>query len=789
MTTKTFVLSLIVFLSFSRINGQNPHNTPTQTIRGTVTDNVSGAPLYGATIMLENTQPVKGATSDFDGHFKIPDVPVGVVQLQVRLTGYKSQYIAQLKLNSGKELVIQISMEEEIYSMAAVEVVDVKEKNEAVNSMSGTSTRAFSVEETQKFAAAVNDPGRMATSFAGVIGADDGNNNISIRGNSPYGLLWRMEGIDIPNPNHFAAPATSGGGISILSAQLLSNSDFMTGAFSAEYGNALSGVFDLRLRKGNNEKREYTFQAGFLGIDAAVEGPFSKNYQGSYLINYRYSTLSLLSQLGVGVGDGITNFQDLSFNLFLPTSKAGNFSIFGFGGKSDQVFRIEQDTSKWNGALTLNEDNYFSNTGAVGLKHVLIINGNHSLQNTVLLSGNSMGYRVAEFTRNLESKEINKDQYTQSKITYNSVWNWKINARSSMRTGAYFNRAGFNLTNEYFEEESQEWQRPLSVQSSMPTIQTFTQWRYKWSESIQSLVGLHSIWAPSTKSSSIEPRMSVRYTSKKNHTWSLGYGLHSQTQPLGVYFAEVKENGRTRRPNEHLGFNKAHHVVLGYDHRINDKLHAKIEVYHQNLFNIAIEDRDQSSMSTLNMEYNYILEPLRNTGKGRNNGIELTVEQFTHKGMYFLLSGALFQSQYLAADQVWRSTRFDAGRSLAFTAGKEWKMGGEEKNRTFGLNIRTIYTGGLRRTPIDLSASREAGEAVYIESKAYEIRMADYFRTDLKLSYRVNKKKSTKTISLDLQNATNRKNIGGFYFDEKENNIKTWNMVPLIPILSYKVEF
>src|SRR6187549_2593397 len=106
----------------------------------------------------------------------------------------------------------------------------------------------------------------MVTSFAGVVQTEDGNNNVSIRGNSPAGLLWRMEGVDIPNPNHFANTGTAGGGISILSSQLLANSDFMTGAFPAEYGNALSGLFDLRLRKGNNEKREYTFQAGFLGI-------------------------------------------------------------------------------------------------------------------------------------------------------------------------------------------------------------------------------------------------------------------------------------------------------------------------------------------------------------------------------------------------------------------------------------------------------------------------------------------------------------------------------------------
>jgi hypothetical protein len=294
-----------------------------------------------------NTDPVKGAVSDMDGNFKINQVPVGTVSLVANFTGYKPAVLSNLSLISGKEMSLTIQMEEDINSIQAVEVVAEADKRETMNTMAGVSSRTFSVEETQKFAAAINDPGRMAASFAGVIAANDGNNNISIRGNSPYGLLWRMEGVDIPNPNHFSAPATSGGGISILSSQLLSNSDFMTGAFSAEYGNALSGVFDLRLRKGNNEKREYTFQAGFLGLDAAVEGPFKKGYDGSYLMNYRYSTLSVISNLGINVGDAVTNFQDFSFNVSLPTKKAGTFGVFGFGGLSNQAFKAESDSTKW----------------------------------------------------------------------------------------------------------------------------------------------------------------------------------------------------------------------------------------------------------------------------------------------------------------------------------------------------------------------------------------------------------------------------------------------------------
>jgi hypothetical protein len=286
-TLKIYFLLLPLVISFS-LQAQ----MLTQTIRGTVIDKVSQTTLPGASIILVNSDPLIGTTTDPDGNFKLTQIPVGTHTIRISFIGYKEVTLPNILVNSGKEVVLTIPIDEDITQLDEIVIRPDLEKNKPLNEMATVSTRAFSVEETRRFAAAVNDPARAAVSFAGVVSADDGSNSISIRGNSPFGLLWRMEGVDIPNPNHFADVGSSGGGISILSSQLLANSDFSTGAFPAEYGNALAGVFDLNLRKGNNEKHEYTVQAGFLGMDVAMEGPFAKNYRGSYLINYRYSTLS-----------------------------------------------------------------------------------------------------------------------------------------------------------------------------------------------------------------------------------------------------------------------------------------------------------------------------------------------------------------------------------------------------------------------------------------------------------------------------------------------------------------
>ena len=122
----------------------------------------------------------------------------------------------------------------------------------------------------------------MAANYAGVSGTNDSRNDIIIRGNSPIGILWRLNGIDIPNPNHFGNAGTTGGPISILNNNTLGNSDFITGAFAADYGNATSGVFDLKMREGNNEKKEFTAQIGFNGFELGAEGPFSKKEFSEY---------------------------------------------------------------------------------------------------------------------------------------------------------------------------------------------------------------------------------------------------------------------------------------------------------------------------------------------------------------------------------------------------------------------------------------------------------------------------------------------------------------------------
>lgn len=169
------------------------------------------------------------------------------------------------------------------------------------------------------------------SSFAGIINEGSGNNDIIVRGNNPRFIQWRLEDIEIPNPNHFAIEGLTGGPINALNSQMLANSSFYSGAFASQYGNALSGIFDMKLRKGNDEKQEYSFSLGVLGLDFTAEGPISRKNKSSYLVNYRYSTLSLLDDIGLVDFGGVPRYQDLSFKFYFPTENSGIFTLFGLG--------------------------------------------------------------------------------------------------------------------------------------------------------------------------------------------------------------------------------------------------------------------------------------------------------------------------------------------------------------------------------------------------------------------------------------------------------------------------
>ncbi len=775
-------LTLLSSLLFSlSVNAQL-----TQSIRGTVQETVLQTPVAGATVTLASNN--KSVITDSSGNFRFSAVPVGFQTIRITHVSFKEAVMANLVVNAGKELVLTVPLESKIETQDEIIVKSDRRKNRPINEMSVVSARAFTVEETQKYAAAVNDPLRMATNFAGVVGADDGNNNIVIRGNSPAALLWRMEGVDIPNPNHFSSAGSSGGGISILSSQLLANSDFITGAFAAEYGNAVGGVFDLKLRKGNNERREISLQAGVLGLNVSAEGPFKKNYKGSYLVNYRYSTLSILSKAGVFPDQSPTNFRDLSYNISLPTKKAGTFTLFGFGGLSSQDSKYLKDSTKWKDDSDRYSSDFSSNTGVSALTHFIKFGRSTTLKSAVSYSFTETGNDVlyARTLQNIETAYNEKNSTT--KLNFNTTLNHKFSTRSTLRAGAIVSRLNYSYYQKSKPNNNEPLREVINTKGNTITVQGYAQWQYKAGEKITFNTGLHYLQLALNNSSAIEPRASVKWDITSKQSLSFGYGLHSQVQALGVYFAQAKDaNNINYSPNKNLDFTQSQHYVLSHNFLLGKNLRLKTELYYQQLSNVPVSNSDTNTFSTVNIIEAFVTDPLTNKGEGKNYGLEISLEKFLSNNFYYMFSNSFYQSKYTAPDGIERNTRFNGGYVSNLVAGKEFIS--ENGRRTFGVNIKLVYSGGFRNTPLDLTKSKELGYAYYLQKQAFTIQNPAYYRSDLRVSMKWNRKNITSTLSLDLQNATNRKNVFNDYYDPLKEKIITIYQTGVIPVLNYKIEF
>ncbi len=751
---------------------------PTQTVKGRVIDTESQQPVIGANVIVTSVNPIIGGVTDTEGNFRIEKVPVGRHSFRITSIGYDDAFVQEINVGSGKEVELTVKLAESFRSLNEVVVKAQKENGAPLNDMVSVSGRSFTVDQTKRFAASVNDPARMAMSFAGVATTDDGNNQLVIRGNSPKGMLWRMEGVEIPNPNHFAQEGASGGGISALSANVLGNSDFLTGAFPAEYGNATSGVFDLKLRKGNNEKREYAMQAGILGLDFAAEGPIGPKGGASYLANYRYSTLSVLNKIGVNLnGDASIDFQDGAFKVHIPYDDKVVVSIWGMGGLSTS--KVDDEDFK---------ERFKSNRGMAGVNYLRYINNRSYMENVVSYSATS---QTGDFyDKNIDATYQQK--FVNQALRLSSLYNYKINARNSVRLGIIINHLDFNL----YDKDNEDGPYEINVDRKGNTqlFQAYAQWKSRLTPTVTMNAGLHGMLLGLNNRYSIEPRVGLRWAVAPRSTVSMGAGLHSKTESISTYFAQVKvSDAQTDLLNKNLKLTKSAHLVAGYEFRPSSSWRVQAETYYQHHYNIPIGPPNTTTPyllhnSQLNEISGFVSDSLTSDGKGRSYGLELTVEKSLTAGIYLMSTTSLYQSKYTGRDGIERDSRFNGKYVQNLLAGKEWRVG-KSKTSIFAANIKLLAAGGNRTTPIDLEKSREKGRTERDWTRSYSEQLPHYFRTDLRVSFTRNRKRTSSTISLDIQNATNRLNALDRYYDKKNDRVKLVTQTGLLPILNYRLEF
>lgn len=791
---KTLIYALLIAGCLLTAAGASAQ-APGQTIRGVVLDKQSQSQLPGVNVIILGSDPLKGTVSDAAGRFKITDVATGRYDLKIAFTGYKEIVLPNVVVTAGKEVVLDIGMEESLNSLEEVVVAGTK-KNETQNEMVSVSGRSFSMEEVNRYAGGRSDPSRLAANFAGVSSPDDSRNDIVIRGNSPIGVLWRIEGLNIPNPNHFSTVGTTGGPVSAINTNMIRNSDFFTSAFPAEYGNANAGVFDLGFRTGNSEKYEHTLQLGALtGLEAMTEGPISKEKGSSYLIAYRYSFTGVAQAMGLSVGTAATPFyQDLSFKINGGQTKLGKFTLFGLAAKSKINFLHDKiDTTD----LFANpaKDSYFtSDIGLAGLKHFIRIN-ERAYVNTVLGAtyngSNFLEDNIATDVKPLERSVENKT--SQARYSINSSYNIKVNPKLFLKTGVISELIGLVL-DARSRDSGSVWNQYWDSKDYTTLQQAYAQAKYRFSEKLTMNAGIHGQWLTLNNSFSIEPRFGLKYQLARKHTVSLGYGMHSQMQPIDAYFYRTRlADGTYAMTNSKLRFTNSQHFVAGYDVLPLKDWRVKTELYYQLLSNVPVSPLSGSySMLNNGASFAFSNEPyLVNKGSGTNYGAELTIEKFFSKGYYALVTGTIYESKYKGSDHAERNTAFNGKFVYNVLAGKDFKIG-KEKRHVLTLGFKMTRAGGRYYTPVDLEASQaQRAQVLQGDDQAFSRRIPDFFRLDVKTGFTFNSRKSklSQSIYFDVQNVTNNKNVFAQRYNPVTNSVNTAYQIGFFPNFVYKVQF
>ena len=758
----------------------------TQTIRGQVTDVASGEPMTGATIMVDG-QTDMATVSDADGRFAIQKVPVGRHTIRVSFIGYEPLELKEQLLSSGKEMVLNLKMTESISTLDEVVVKPQVNKQLPLNEMAQVGARMFSVEEASRYAGGVADPARTASMFPGVAGSGV-YNGISIHGNSPQMLQWRVEGVEVNNPNHFADITMAGGGIfTSLNGTVLANSDFMTGAMPAEYGNALSGAFDMKMRTGNNTKYEHAVQLGTLGVDFASEGPIGKESKASYLVNYRYSFMEIAKKIHAINITQTMDYQDLSAKLNFPTEKAGTFAVW-FTGLIDNFGNELSDSTEWESLWDASESWANQRSCAGGLTHTYRFDGGGTLTSSVAYTGSYYKLYSKLYDDNLNEIPYLEGENSQNNLIVSVQHKRKISSRYTMQNGIEYRHMSFKACDDYVHRIGDpEMFHVYDAEGNTMLARAFTNHKVALSQNFSTVAGVNVMYFGVNGQTLVEPRVSLQYQATPSSTFSVAYAMNSRKESIGAYFV-FDDDGETEA-NKDLGLTRSHHVSFTFSQRLGDNAILKIEPYYQWLFDVPVEEG--TTYSVINERSFLQGKVLTNDGLGRNYGIDLTLERYLKNGFYGMFTGTVFRSEYRDAQHEWHHTLYDLGYITNVLGGKEWMIGPNKKN-VLGINGRLTVMGGGRYTPEVEGVTFEDvlndpyWEMPRQEDKPFEKKMDTNVGYAFSVKYTINKERVAHHFILEYLNV---KSFEGRGFNRRTNKIVDYYTSLTFPNVAYRIEF
>ena len=751
-----------------------------QDILGTLTDAVTFLPVPDALVTAKQGDRRYLQTTDSNGTFRFDSIPVGRYTIVIQHLSYSAAR-SEILVTSSRPVTLSFELQPAVNVLSEIVISSM----EGLPEIRSTGVRNLGVEETQRTAATFFDPARLAAIYPGINFANDAGNNLVARGNSPNSVSWRLEGVEIVNPNHLAntgtisdRPTRSGGGVNILSAQLLDNSSIILGGFDADLGNATGSIFDMNFRKGNNSERNIIAQAGLIGLDLAAEGPFRENGEGSWLVNYRYSTVGLITSLGVDFGDESINFQDLAFNVNLPLGK-GEISVFGMGGVSSNDFNAERDTSAWEFDKDRQDIFFDSRMGAAGISFRTPLGSRSGLLATVVQSGLKHEREASLLSDNFDVVYRTSDDHEENRLSTRFQFNTRIGSATQLHAGVYASHIDSRVGSAEADFVNLILIAPTISRSKGWLHQPYLSLNHELTDNLTLNGGIHYQYFEANNSASTEPRVALSWKISGSHRLNLSFSKMAQLLTPGTY-------SRSPVNNQELGFIKSRFYNAAWFWMMKSDLLFRLEGYYQDLYNVPVQ-ATPSTFSYLNVVDEGINTQLVSDGTGTNYGMELSLQRFLNSGLYFVTGATYYNSTYSGSDGIEYDTRFNGNYAVNFVAGKEFVN--QDKNRLIGINLGGIVQGGLRDNPVDLASSRAAGTTVYDATLPFSVQNDPYFKLDLKITFRKEKLGYTRYLFIDIQNISNRENDAYQFYDNQMDAVIFETQLGIIPILTYRLEF
>ena len=773
---------LFIFFSLTLAIGQDYQ----QTVRGRVLDIQTRTPLQSIYVEITGTSNnFVGANTETNsnGEFRFDQVPTGTITIFLVGADHHGLIKEDIKVLSSKETVIDILMKPNSVELKTIEVTANALKGEPINTMAINSALSITTEETNKFAGSWDDPMRVITAYPGVVQQSSGFNNFTIRGNSPIGMMYRIEGAPVHNPNHFAMIGSSGGFVTQFSSAVLGTSDFFSSAFPAEFGNATSAVFDFRFRNGNNQKREHTFKAGLLGLDISTEGPFKENSRASYLINYRYSTLGLLSKvINIGVEP---QYQDLSFNANIPIgTKGGLIKVFGIGGLSDYLLEAQRDSTLWDEEARRIERSFGSNAAALGISYYQPVNAKGFCHTVLSTSKGEYFDNSTNIEDDLSETKRQVSEFDETRINFNTDYNYQFNKKHFNKTGISFTQQNHRYAGALYDQALSNLDTLGNTNGKSYFFQVYSQSKFEFNDKIKLTAGLHYLHFLLNNSNSLDPRFGLSFHPNATTKIGLAYGHHSRIENQSFYFLEKDAISF----NQDLELYKTHHTAISFSKMLTPNLKFSTEVYYQYHYDVPAELN--GSYSTQNLFSALPTQELANVGNGRNFGIEFLIQRSNKNGFYYMVSGSIFDTKYQAGDQVWRNTEFNQKYSYNILTGKEFQLKPKKtKLRQLNINANFRHSGGTWATPIDIDASRAYGWTRLDNDNPHSLRRAPLYNLDFSIAHRVNKAKTSSEFSIKIKNLVSSESVISEFYDIRIDEIKQVTDYGIIPVITYEINF